>query len=84
VLTLGWDLEIVSRPPGAKGFVLLPKHWVAERTFGWNGRCRRHDKDYEKRLDSSECMIKISAIHLMLRRLDPSQTTSPFHYRIAA
>jgi putative transposase len=79
-----WELEIVSRPQGAKGFVLLPKRWVAERTFSWHGRCRRHSKDYEKRLDSSESMIKISAIHLMLRRLAPSQAISPFHYRIAA
>ena len=79
-----WDLEIVSRPTDAKGFVLLPKRWVAERTFGWNGRYRRHSKDYERRTDSSESMVKISAIHLMLRRLAPSQDIPKFQYRLAA
>jgi putative transposase len=79
-----WDLEIVSRPSDAKGFVLLPKRWVAERTFGWNGRCRRHSRDYERRTDSSESMVKISAIHLMLRRLAPSHDVRKFQYRLAA
>jgi putative transposase len=40
-----WRLEMVRRPPGAKGFVLLPKRWVVERTFAWLGRCRRHSRD---------------------------------------
>jgi putative transposase len=66
-----WSLEVVSRPPGAKGLVLLPKRWVAERTFGWNDLCRRHSKDCERRTDSSEAMVKISSIGLMLRRLAP-------------
>jgi putative transposase len=79
-----WDLEVVSRPSDAKGFVLIPKRWVAERTFGWNGRYRRHSKDYERRTDSSESMVKISAIHLMLRRLAPAQDVPKFHYRLAA
>ena len=47
--SLPWKLEIVSRPPGAKGFLLLPKRWVAERTFAWLGRSRRLSKDYERR-----------------------------------
>ena len=79
-----WDLEVVSRPPGAKGFVLLPKRWVAERTFSWFDRCRRHSKDYERRTDASEAMIKISTIGLMLRRLAPANNVSPFHYVLAA
>jgi putative transposase len=79
-----WDLEIVSRPQGAKGFVLLAKRWVAERTFSWNDRCRRHSKDYERRTDSSEAMIKVSAIGLMLRRLAPANTLTPFRYAQAA
>lgn len=66
-----WRLEIVSRPPGTQGFTLLPRRWVAERTFAWNGRCRRHSKDYERRIDSSESMVRITAIGLMLRRLAP-------------
>jgi putative transposase len=79
-----WKLEIVSRPPGTKGFTLLPKRWVAERTFAWNGRCRRHSKDYERRTDSSESMVRVTAIGLMLRRLAPPAHQSEFHYSTAA
>ena len=79
-----WDLEVVSRPAGAKGFVLLPKRWVVERTFSWIDRCRRHSKDYERRTDSSEAMIKISHIGLMTRRLAPANRLAKFGYpRIA-
>jgi putative transposase len=79
-----WKLEIVSRPAEAKGFVLLPKRWVAERTFSWIGRDRRHSKDYERRTDSSESMVKLSAIHLLLRRLAPANNVSKFNYHAAA
>ncbi len=79
-----WDLEIVSRPSGAQGFVLLPKRWVAERTFSWNDRWRRHSKDYERRTDSSEAMVKVSSIGLMLRRLAPANGVSKFNYSMAA
>jgi len=79
-----WRLEVVRRPEGSKGFVLLPKRWVVERTFAWLGRCRRHSKDYERRTDSSESMLRVSAIHLMLKRLKPSNVYPPFRYRAAA
>jgi putative transposase len=79
-----WDLEIVSRPPGVKGFVLLPKRWVIERTFSWHDRCRRHSKDYERRPDSSEAMVKVSAMGLMLRRLAPANNIPKFNYCHAA
>jgi putative transposase len=79
-----WDLEVVSRPQGVKRFVLLAKRWVVERTFSWNDRCRCHSKDYERRTDSSEAMIKVSAIGLMLRRLAPANNLTPFHYVQAA
>jgi putative transposase len=79
-----WHLEIVRRPPGAKGFILLPKRWVVERTFAWLGRCRRHSKDYERRTDSSESMLRVSAIHLMLKRLTPAHVYPAFRYRVAA
>lgn len=79
-----WDLEVVSRPTGSKGFVLLPKRWVVERTFSWSDRCRRHSKDYERRTDSSEAMIKVSAIGLMLRRLAPANNVPKFNYALAA
>lgn len=76
-----WRLEVVSRPPGVRGFTLLPRRWVVERTFAWHGRWRRHSKDYERRTDSSAAMIHISAIHLMLRRLAPAEPAPRFHYR---
>lgn len=62
-------LEIVRRPRGQKGFILLPKRWVAERSFGWLGRSRRLSKDYERRPESSEAWIRLSGIHQMLKRL---------------
>jgi putative transposase len=79
-----WKLEVVSRPAKAKGFVLLPKRWVAERTFSWTSRSRRHSKDYERRIESSESMLKLSAIHLLLRRLAPVADVSKFNYQAAA
>jgi len=65
----GWILDIVSRPEGSKGFVLLPRRWVVERTFAWLGNYRRLSKDYEQLSQSSEAMIYIAMIHLMLQRL---------------
>jgi putative transposase len=82
--SLPWKLEIVGRPRDAKGFVLLPKRWVVERTIAWLGRSRRLSKDYERRVDSSESMVRLSAIHLLLRRLAPSRTQAPFTYHLAA
>jgi putative transposase len=79
-----WRLEVVRRPAGSKGFVLLPKRWVVERTFAWLGRCRRNRKDDERRTDSSEAMLRVSAIHLLLKRLKPSNVYPPFRYRLPA
>jgi putative transposase len=62
-------LEIVKRPEGAKGFLLLPKRWIVERTFAWLGRYRRLSKDYEYLTQTSEAMIQVAMIHLMVRRL---------------
>ena len=69
-----------SRPEGARGFVLLPKRWVVERTFAWLSRARRLSKDYERRTDTSAAMLQISMIHLMLRRLQPTPTVHPYCY----
>jgi putative transposase len=81
----GWELEVKTREPGVRGFAVLPKRWVVERTFAWHGRCRRHSRDYERRTDSSESMIRISSLHLMLRRLAPAKQAVPaFRYRCAA
>lgn len=76
-----WELEVVSRPKDAKGWVLLPKRWVAERTFAWLGRCRVLSKDYERLTQSSESFIYIAMIHLMTKRLKPSKTYEEFQYR---
>jgi putative transposase len=62
-------LEIVKRPEGIKGFLLLPKRWIVERTFAWWGRYRRLSKDYEYLPQTSEAMIHGAMIHLMVRRL---------------
>jgi putative transposase len=62
-------LEIVKRPEGIKGFQLLPKRWIVERTFGWFGRYRRLSKDYEYLTHTSEAVIHVAMIHLMVRRL---------------
>jgi putative transposase len=67
--TFGWLLQTVLRPAKVKGFVVLPKRWIVERTFGWLGRYRRHSKDYERNTASSEAMIYIAMTHIMLRRL---------------
>ena len=64
-----WEMDIKTRPKGSKGFVLVRKRWVVERTFAWLGRYRRHSKDYEKRTDSSEAMIRISSLNRMLNHL---------------
>ena len=62
-------LEIVSPPPNQKGFVLLPRRWVVERTFAWFGHYRRLSKDYEECPRSSEGMIYLASIHTLLQRL---------------
>lgn len=67
-----WILDIVKRSDGQKGFVVLPRRWVVERTFAWLGRCRRLSKDYERLTQTSETIALVSMIHLMLRRLRPS------------
>jgi putative transposase len=62
-----WTLEIVKRSEA--GFVVLPKRWIVERTFAWFGKYRRLSKDYETLTDSSEAMIRIAMINLMVHRL---------------
>ncbi len=65
-------LEIVKRPAGSKGFVLVAKRWIVERTLAWLSRCRRLSKDYERSLPVSETWIRIAMIHHMVRRLRPA------------
>jgi putative transposase len=68
----GWMMRIVKRSDGqSKGFTVLPKRWVVERTFAWLGRYRRMSKDYEFLTDSSETMIYLAMTNLMIHRLSP-------------
>lgn len=64
-----WIVEIVLRPLEKKGFFVLPKRWVVERTFGWLNWCRRLSKDYERLPETSETFIYIAMIRIMVRRL---------------
>src|SRR3954466_11710442 len=73
-------LEIVKRSDQAKGFVVLPKRWIVERTFAWLGRCRRLAKDWENLNCKALAFLRLASIRLMLRRLcnpaEPSPTDS--------
>ena len=65
----GWDLEIVERDRETKGFEVIPKRWIVERTISWLCRNRRMSKDYERRVQTSECLMEVAMIRLILRRL---------------
>jgi transposase len=65
---LGLTLIVVRRIAGTTGFVLLPRRWVVERTFGWLGRWRRLARDYEELPEVSEAMVKLATIRLMRQR----------------
>ena len=67
----GITVEVVKRPADATGFLLLPRRWVVERTFGWFGRCRRLSKDYEALPATEEAFLYLAMISLMLHRLAP-------------
>jgi putative transposase len=69
LVTGGWVIEIVKKPKGESSFVVLPKRWIVERTFAWLGRSRRLSKDYEGLPATSEALIRVAMIHLMLKRL---------------
>lgn len=64
-------LEVVLRSDEVKGFVVLPKRWIVERTFAWFNNHRRLSKDYERLTKTSETMIQIAMSRIMLRRLKP-------------
>ncbi len=67
--TTGLILQPVKRPEGQKGFEVLPRRWVVERTFSWFNHYRRLSKDYEFLPTTSETMIYVAMTRLMLRRL---------------
>jgi putative transposase len=66
----GWVLDIVLRRDDQKAFIALPERWVVERTFSWFESYRRLSKDYEYLTDTSETMIQLAMIRLMLNRID--------------
>lgn len=61
-------LEIIRRPRGAKGFVLLPRRWVVERSFAWFGRNRRLNKDCERRIETARACLYIASVNMLIRR----------------
>jgi putative transposase len=61
--------EIITRSDHLKGFVVLPKRWLVERTLAWLNRCRRLAKDFENRLRSATAFVFLASIRLMLRKL---------------
>ncbi len=63
----GWVLEVVRRPTGAKGFRVLPRRWVVERSFGWFGRYRRLCRDFEHTTSSSEALVYVASIRRTLK-----------------
>src|SRR4051794_26035024 len=81
---VGWaarteGIEIVAVPRNAdvKGFQVLPRRWVVERTFGWLTRCRRLARDYERKTTHAEAMIKFAMIRLMAARLAGEELPEP-------
>jgi putative transposase len=64
-----WIVQVGLRPEQTKGFVLLKKRWVVERTFGWLMHCRRLVRDYELLPETSETLIYLAMIRMMVKRL---------------
>ncbi len=64
-----WRIEVVNRSAQAKGFEVIPRRWVVERTIAWINRCRRLAKDYENLNRTAIAFIRLASIRLMLRRL---------------
>jgi putative transposase len=78
----GYVVDVVSRPKGVVGFVEQPQRYVVERTFAWLGRARRLSRGYERHTTSSECMVRIRGIQLLLNRMAPKNGNAPFKYRV--
>ncbi len=66
---LGRIVEVMQRPKEAKGFVLVKKRWIVERTLGWLRWSRRLVQDDEQRPENAEAMVKMAMIRIMVRRL---------------
>jgi putative transposase len=70
------DVEITTRLSDLPGFQVIPRRWVSERTFAWLGNYRRLSKDYEYRVYTSDAMIYVAMVHIMLRRLARLRVTA--------
>ena len=80
----GICLEIVRKAAGQRGFVVLPRRWVVERSIAWLGRCRRLSKDYERDPAASESWCYLASIQLLLNRLCPRPRAERPYLRKAA
>jgi len=76
-ITGSWELEVVERTPGTRGWSRVPRRWVVERTFSWISRNRRLSKDYERKVQTSETLIQVAMIRLLLARLGRQPRASP-------
>ena len=74
-----WDLEVVERPAGQRGFSVQPRRWVVERSFSWISRNRCLSKDYERKVQTSETLIQVGMIRLLLARLGRKSDPVPTH-----
>ena len=72
----GLRLTIVTRDPGTRGFAVLPRRWVVERTFAWLGRNRRLAKDFEATVTSAVTMAYLASLQLLVRRLARARNQS--------
>jgi putative transposase len=68
--TGGWELEVVKHAPAVRGFAVRPKRWIVERTFAWLLWNRRLVVDYERKVQTSETLIEVAMIRLLLARLE--------------
>ena len=71
-----WELAVVERAPGTRGWSRVPRRWVVERTFSWISRNRRMSKDYERKVQTSETLIQVAMIRLLVTRLARHLRTS--------
>ena len=67
---IGWELQVVESNDDEPGFSVDPKRWIVERTYGWFGGWRRLDREYERRTDSSETMVRFAMLRIALNRID--------------
>jgi len=81
----GIVLAVVSQPPAQQGFVVQPRRWVVERSFGWLTHCRRLARDYEREPTYSEAWGYLAETHRLLKHLAPDPALSvPYQRRVAA